>query len=585
MKIDLFENKYSPSRFSKIIFMDIICFLLAISMAFGVCYSYFSDKVGAQGATALTSLNIDYRVQADDPSTSSNVVYGSINDGAEGFITAGTVINPGDTLNIRGYAVNTSNKIDIYAMTRVEIVTNKDREVLWFGQTAQDQLFMEKGMFNGIAYAIDAGESNAINIDYVFDGDKYTNQHIIQSITLTLHAHQKDYLTSASDYQDYAPFDMSGENMRGEVNEAVYATHQIIGRKRSLYNESDLEVDGLGLNHLTRDSAGNYLINSCKDWMILARNCNAGNDYCNGMTFKLNAYLDFNYMNNETSSRTMMKTIDTFKGVLDGNGYTISRWFDTNGLVYNCYGNISNLGMESFAIMNMNATEEVDGINHSAKQYVGSFVAIMSNGTIENCFAIDQCIIENEMGTGGGLYSFYEGEEHAMGTLVGLMRADSGKTATMRNCYAMSYLEYLGSSSGVHLGGLVGKTEGEISIDNVYFRGGVTITSQDYKLGLISNAHTDTSITNSWAYDVAGDFTATHESIISGSECEINNCLATNATEFTKVGDNQTDVTINTLDQLNDLGVLHNAFGWEFDDWRKGPTTLAFPQLRVFYDF
>ena len=67
MRIDLFENKYSPSKVSKILFFDIVCFLLVASVAFGLCYAYFSDKVAAAGVASMASMSVDYQ---DDESAS-----------------------------------------------------------------------------------------------------------------------------------------------------------------------------------------------------------------------------------------------------------------------------------------------------------------------------------------------------------------------------------------------------------------------------------------------------------------------------------------------------------------------------------
>ena len=193
--------------------------------------------------------------------------------------------------------------------------------------------------------------------------------------------------------------------------------------------------------------------------------------------------------------------------------------------------------------------------------------------------------MDDELGIGLSFTSDYSGEGHAMGTLVGLMRADSGKTATMRNCFAKSCLAYYGSADGSYIGGLVGKTDGAVSINNSYFFGGLVKGEGDYKIGSIANADANASINNSWALSVGGTAHLTHESLVSGTECEVNNCLVSDGDYFIKVGDNQTSVTITNVEQLFDVGFMNNAFGWEFGDWCGLEESGVPPTLRVFYNF
>ena len=164
MKIDLFENKYKPGKVAKIIFMDIICFLLAVSLSVSVCYAYFSAKVNVKGAATFASLDIEYRKVAGNPSTSTNVLYGSINGGSLQNITATTTITPGDEITIGGYAVNISN-VPIYVLGRLEVVTNKDTEVVWYNIETGHMLTFYKGLAQVGASVIPAGQSYELNLN------------------------------------------------------------------------------------------------------------------------------------------------------------------------------------------------------------------------------------------------------------------------------------------------------------------------------------------------------------------------------------------------------------------------------------
>lgn len=275
MKRNLFENKYEPSSAMKIVFVDIVCFLLVCIFSVGFCYSYFSDNVSISGDTAMAHVAVQYQYGATD-STYAPVsdVYGQINGGDVQKLN-GATITPGDTITIVGRAVNTSS-VAVYVLAKLTLVTSKGTEEVWYNIGSNDpasgesqntsalpntienygyqQLYLEDmttsaGRTDKI-YQIGAGSlagsyvQNEVTyyyhkdlaIPYTFEGDKYENGDTITSISLTLHVHQKDHLSTASDFINlYKPHatGITETSPNGFINnyttESIYATHHITG--------------------------------------------------------------------------------------------------------------------------------------------------------------------------------------------------------------------------------------------------------------------------------------------------------------------------------------------------------------------
>lgn len=239
MKRNMFQNKYTNSNLLKIFFADIVCFLVVAICSVGFCYSYFNDKADASGTAGMAKVTIDYRKVAGDEDTSIDVVYGSINGGSLVDLTSSVFISPGDVLNIRGYAVNTSN-VAVYVLAKLEITvddgTQETTEAKWFNISNNLELTEDAtGLYEVGASSLDiAGTGTtyyqAISLTYTFEGAKYTNEHEIKGVKLTLHAHQKEYLELASDYSKYSKFDDDKDGyISGYTIQSLYAAHYITG--------------------------------------------------------------------------------------------------------------------------------------------------------------------------------------------------------------------------------------------------------------------------------------------------------------------------------------------------------------------
>lgn len=279
MKIDLFENKYKSSNGFKIFFIDIVCFLLVAVVSIGFCYSYFSHSIEISGFS--TTANVDVEYQYYDTQQSKYVVgqqvYGKINNGAEQLLT-GAMITPGDTITILGRVVNTSN-VAVYVLAKLTIVVNGEPKEIWYNIGTNDAEMT--GVANSSAlpnaneeydyktltmldmttpsgktdkvYQVGAGSlagsyksgeetkyhHKDLAIPYVFTGSEYKNGDTITSITLTIHVHQRDHLSSAKDfielYKPHATNISEGNNgfINGYTTESIYAAHYITGNKLS----------------------------------------------------------------------------------------------------------------------------------------------------------------------------------------------------------------------------------------------------------------------------------------------------------------------------------------------------------------
>ena len=239
MKRYMFQNKYTSSNLLKVFFADVVCFLVVAICSVGFCYSYFSSKADASGTAGMAKVAIEYRKVATDATTSTNIVYGSVNSGSLVDLTPSVFISPGDVLNIKGFAVNTSN-VDVYVLARVDVTVNDGTQDIieskWFNISNNLELTTDE---NGL-YAVGASSLTAtgvgttyyqeISFTYTFEGERYTNSHQIKGVTLSLHAHQKEFLELAGDYENYSRFDTDEDGfINGYSVASVYASHDMIG--------------------------------------------------------------------------------------------------------------------------------------------------------------------------------------------------------------------------------------------------------------------------------------------------------------------------------------------------------------------
>ncbi|MFQ6723870.1 MAG: hypothetical protein ACLRFE_00865 [Clostridia bacterium] len=264
MRIDLFKNQYKESNASKILFIDVICFLLVAILSLGICYAYMSDSADVSGDATTAHISIQYQYSVGDNGayTAVNNLYGSINNGTIASID-GKVFVPGDSIVIVGRAVNTSN-VSAYVLAKLEINYTRNgnvyKEEVWYNIGSNEPVYdedgktivaetpnalasneykklytAEMGADNEDVYQIGAGSFGAnkykdLAIPYQFDGEKFTNGDVINSIKLYLCAHQKDYLRSASDFEKYSKYETSG-HINGYTTESIYASHYITGKE------------------------------------------------------------------------------------------------------------------------------------------------------------------------------------------------------------------------------------------------------------------------------------------------------------------------------------------------------------------
>lgn len=196
-----------------------------------------------------------------------------------------------------------------------------------------------------------------------------------------------------------------------------------------------------------------------------------------------------------------------FKGIFDGNGFTVSNFKVTKnvqyaGLFAYNVGTIRNLGVKNVNI-------------ETKANYVGVLVGYNNKGTVLNCYA-EGAVIANADYVGGLMGYNYNGNvvdsyananvtgKGVVGGLIG-----ESKTGKIENSYAKGAVEaYRETTSAAHTyaGGLAGKVEGT-RIVNCYAAGAATST--DYAGGLVGKASHDAEIQKSYATgNVGGAFYA-----------------------------------------------------------------------------
>lgn len=577
MKRDIFENQYRGSNLLKVFFADVVCFLVVAIFSVGFCYSYFSDKVGAEGDATMASISIKYCTTSNIASA-TNQVKATLNGGSEIDLTNTTAISPGDSIVIKGYAINNSG-IDAYALARLEIATAVDTEVVWYNIDNNKPLYAERGLFQVGASVLQNDVPKPLSIPYTFEGDRYTNEHTITGITLTLHAHQKDFLNIADDYNNYSA-------VNGYAKDSIYAAHHITGRERDVWTSEDANVMDLSLADLTTDNTGAYLINTCKDWMIFSTHATGENT--NGMTFKLNAYLDFN--NNNVN-----KNIGTFYGTFDGQGYTLSNLnLVANSARYALFrdtanANIINLGLDGAKLSCSLATVE--------PLTLAMLVASANKTTIDNCFVIGAKTYDNSVSNDINITTQVSGSSK-IGGIVAELKGDTNDSATaiLRNSYAKLNIYTL---SGESVGGLVGGYYTKTAlIEKSYFVGSIHADTNTVNTGLIVGNRLGNGNVNS-CFAIALNFVyTTSNQIIVGDSTEnsysnlayINNTGVSSTNEnynkIIQVGENLTDKKL-TINTFYSVGKLRDAFDWNTSIWASNiySTNSQLPVLRVFYNF
>ena len=176
-----------------------------------------------------------------------------------------------------------------------------------------------------------------------------------------------------------------------------------------------------------------YLIFSKADMETLAAAVNGGNNYSQGKYFLLTQNL-----NGITTSIGSNSTTESFQGIFDGGGYTIS--INSGGGIFLCIfsATVKNLnvsGAINIAVVYNSSSYAVGGICHSA-----------SNSTISNCHSNVSIYAE----------SIFNGADSYTGGICG-----DAAVVTIENCYNSA------SISGSYAGGICGKANAS-TISNCY---------------------------------------------------------------------------------------------------------------------
>ena len=198
----------------------------------------------------------------------------------------------------------------------------------------------------------------------------------------------------------------------------------------------------------TEDDA--YVISTIADLKYLAVWVNSGNDYA-GKFFKLggNIAFDKNTENNFTPIGTSTSTTSRpFKGIFDGQGYTIS------GLNINKPNN-DYIGLFGYAEGATIKGVKLDASTITGHQYVGGILGGgNSSTTVENCLVTSDVTVS-------GTYI-------VVGGIVGLC-------ATVRGCTSAAAV-----SGRQNVGGIIGHGDGS-TVDHCLYTGStVTATNPDY---------------------------------------------------------------------------------------------------------
>lgn len=581
MKRDILQKQYKTTGLFWTFFADIICFLVVTVLSVGFCYSYFSDKVNVLGDATTATIAVSY--QNDSGAKLTNIT-AKVN-GATAASLNGIKIAPGDEITITGNAVSIGDEgtaasatADAYLLAELNVVNKDssgnviDEESVWYNVVDDKKVYVERGLFQVGASVLTAGATQALSIPYTFEGDKYDEDYVTISLTLTLHTHQKAFLDLAEDYNNYSAVGTYSK-------ESIYATHCITGRKRDVWEDTDATVTGLTLADLKTDESGAYLINSCKDWMIMRATSTSNNTYHQGKTFKLNSYLDFN-------NTTTTKVITRLDADLDGQGYTISNWTDEQGLIGSSHGDVFNVGVDGIRLMNITQTV-------ISSYAVGGIVGQLNTANVSNCFVV-------------GLGQYIDGVDYdfelntsaqCIGGIVGNIRGDgtASVSATIKNCYSILNIYKIYETAKVScVGGIYGEAyPTTVSVDNCYFYGSITNINDAAKYnGLIGgNCNGRGMINNCVGISFANITDTGTTKMVSMQNSDVKNCMYITNDETSgnptaiKVGINQTSKSV-TVGAIESVGLMRDAFSWDTNIWATdiyGETGCVV--LRVFYNY
>lgn len=254
MRIDLFENKYKTSNGLKIFFADLVCFLLVAIISIGFCYAYFTDSANVKGDASMALVAVEYQRKVSENSYAASAnVYAIINAEDDSTIDdavemTSKIITPGTSITIVGRAMNKST-VPVFILAKLEFEVQKfgsqtsTKQIIWFNIGTNDpgegeaqtpgantnplQLTIgDNGLYTVGASSIAASTYKDLYVPYTFDGAGYENGDVIKNIEFTLSVHQRDYLDSADDWDNYESV-TTGNITYSKAS--IYAAHHITG--------------------------------------------------------------------------------------------------------------------------------------------------------------------------------------------------------------------------------------------------------------------------------------------------------------------------------------------------------------------
>lgn len=220
---NVFSSKLirEPSGLIKIALIYVACFVLSASLAFGVCYAYFTDKATLTGSVGAGTLSINY---VNDSSNGADLALyisrdnylndsGAVEDNYEKLIELydenGTTTNrgyytycmPGDKMIIKGKVEN-DGELSSYVLLKVsvEIVGETDADKItthtWFNLNGEEVTSSNSKLATALnsTATVDLADKG---IAYILPTDldnSYAQQTV--TITLTLKGIQSEELTA-----------------------------------------------------------------------------------------------------------------------------------------------------------------------------------------------------------------------------------------------------------------------------------------------------------------------------------------------------------------------------------------------------
>ena len=214
-------NKY-PKKFTIYTLAYLLCAVLSCTVAFGVCYAYFSDKVEKDGNVTTGNLSLEY---INETETDTDITIYISRDGDENLIKNSddsssyyTYFMPGDSMIVRGEVENNGN-IPAYVLMKVEVeftyndngTDTTETETVWYNLSGTKVVDSNSdGKYDTASSLMNVNDNinlsdNANDISYVLSGEidnDYAEKTV--KITITLCGHQANELTLANGYTDLA---------------------------------------------------------------------------------------------------------------------------------------------------------------------------------------------------------------------------------------------------------------------------------------------------------------------------------------------------------------------------------------------